>query len=140
MATQLLNSGQAWDKFVELVCAQDGDVAMVENPDLLPKARLVKDVLAPRGGYITGVDAAQVDMTSVELGAGRAKKGDPIDYAVGLIVHHKVGDEVRVGEPLFTIHANDEAKLASAEKRLLAAVEWSNAPVKPLPLFYGVVE
>jgi pyrimidine-nucleoside phosphorylase len=140
LAAQLLDSGQAWDKFVELVRAQDGDVAMVKNPDLLSKARLVKDVLAPRSGYIAGVDAAQVGMTSVELGAGRAKKGDPIDYAVGLIVHRKVGDQVRAGEVLFTVHANDEAKLAAAEKRLLASVEWSEAPVKPLPLFYGVVE
>jgi hypothetical protein len=45
-----------------------------------------------------------------------------------------------VGEPLFTVHANDEGKLASAEKRLVGAVEWSDAPLKPLPLFYGVVE
>jgi len=140
LAAQLLDSGQAWSKFVELVRAQDGDVEMIVNPDLLSKARLVKDVLAPRSGYIAGVDAAQVGTTSVELGAGRAKKDDPIDYAVGLIVHRKVGDQVRVGEPLFTVHANDEAKLAAAEKRLLAAVEWSEAPVKPLPLFYGVVE
>jgi pyrimidine-nucleoside phosphorylase len=140
LAAQLLDSGQAWKKFLELVRAQDGDVAMVANPDLLAKARLVKDVLAPRSGYIASVDAAQVGMTSVELGAGRAKKGDPIDYAVGLIVYHKVGDQVGAGEALFTVHANDEAKLAAAEKRLLAAVEWSEAPVKPLPLFYGVVE
>jgi pyrimidine-nucleoside phosphorylase len=113
---------------------------MIKDTDLLPKARIVKDVLAPRGGYIAGMDAAETGMTSVELGAGRAKKGDPIDYAVGLIVHRKVGNQVRAGESLFTIHADDEAKLAVAEKRLLAAVEWSEAPVKPLPLFYGVVE
>jgi len=140
LAAQLLDSGQAWDKFVELVRAQDGDVAMIENPALLPQARLVKVVPAPRSGYIAGMDAAEIGMTSVELGAGRAKKGDPIDYAVGLIVHRKVGDQVRAGESLFTVHANDEAKLAAAEKRLLAAVEWSKAPAKPLPLFYGVVE
>jgi len=140
LAAQLLDSGQAWEKFMELVRAQDGDVAMIENPALLPQARLVKDVLAPSSGYIAGVDAAQVGMTSVELGAGRAKKGDPIDYAVGLIVHRKVGDQVRAGEPLFTVHANDEAKLAAAEERLVRAVEWSDKAVKPLPLFYGVVE
>ena len=140
LAAQLLDSGQAWDKFVELVRAQDGDVAMIENPALLPQARLVKDVLAPSSGYIAGVDAAQVGMTSVELGAGRAKKGDPIDYAVGLIVHRKVGDQVRAGEPLFTVHANDEARLAAAEERLVRAVEWSDKAVKPLPLFHGVVE
>jgi pyrimidine-nucleoside phosphorylase len=122
------------------VGAQEGDVAMIEQPDRLPKARLVKDVPAPRDGYIAGVDAAEIGLTSVELGAGRAKKGDPIDYAVGVIVHHKVGDPVKGDEPLFTVHANDEGKLAVAEKRLLGSIEWSDAPVKPLPLFYGVIE
>jgi pyrimidine-nucleoside phosphorylase len=140
LAAQLLDSGQAWDKFVALVRAQGGDVTMIENAELLPKARLVQDVPAPRGGYIAVMDAAEIGMTSVELGAGRAKKGDAIDYAVGLLVHAKVGDRVRAGEPLFTVHANDEGKLVPAEKRLLGAVEWSDKPVKPLPLFYGVVE
>ena len=140
LAAQLLDSGQAWDKFVALVRAQGGDVTMIENAELLPKARLVQDMPAPRGGYIAAMDAAEIGMTSVELGAGRAKKGDPIDYAVGLIVHAKVGDRVSAGEPLFTVHANDEGKLVPAEKRLLGAVEWSDKPVKPLPLFYGVVE
>ncbi len=140
LAAQLLDSGQAWKKFVELVRAQDGDVAMIENPALLPQARLVKVVPAPRSGYIAGMDAAAIGMASVELGAGRAKIGDPIDYAVGLIVHRKVGDAANASEPLFAIHADDEAKLAAAEKRLLAAVEWSDKAVEPLPLFYGVVE
>ena len=140
LAAQLLDSGQAWDKFEALVRAQDGDVEMIERPERLPRARLVQDVPAPRGGYIAGVNAAEIGLTSVELGAGRAKKGDPIDTAVGLIAHRKVGDAVSTGEPLFTVHANDEAKLASAEKRLLGAVEWSDAPVNPLPLFYGVIE
>jgi pyrimidine-nucleoside phosphorylase len=140
LAAQLLDSGQAWDKFVALVRAQGGDVEVIKEPDLLPKARLAQDVPAPRSGYIATMDAAEIGMTSVELGAGRSKKGDPIDYAVGLLVHRKVGDRVSAGEPLFTIHANDEAKLASAEKRLRGAVEWSETSVKPLPLFYGVVE
>jgi pyrimidine-nucleoside phosphorylase len=107
---------------------------------LLPSARLVKDVLAPRSGYVAALDAAEIGLTSVDLGAGRAKKGDTIDHAVGIIVHRKVGDQVEAGEALFTVHANDEAKLESASQRLLQAVEWSGAPVKPLPLFYGVVE
>ncbi len=140
LAAQLLDSGQAWKKFVALVRAQDGDVEMIERPERLPRAGLVQDVPAARGGYIAGMNAAEIGLTSVELGAGRTKKGDSIDYAVGLIVHRKVGDAVSAGEPLFTVHANDEVKLASAEKRLLGAVEWSDAPVNPLPLFYGVIE
>jgi pyrimidine-nucleoside phosphorylase len=113
---------------------------MIDHPDLLPRAKLVQAVPAPRGGYVAGVDAAEIGLTSVELGGGRAKKGDSIDHAVGVIVHRKVGDSMQAGEPLFTIHANDKMKLASAGKRLLAAVEWSDLPVEPLPLSYGVVE
>lgn len=140
LAAHLLDSGQAWKKFVALVQAQGGDVEMIEQPDRLPQARFVQDAPSPRSGYIAVMDAAEIGMTSVELGAGRAKKGDPIDYAVGLIFHGKVGDRISAGEPLFTIHADDEAKLAAAEQRLLGAVGWSDAPVEPLPLFYGVVE
>jgi len=140
LAAQLLDSGKAWEKFKELVQAQGGDVALIENPDLLPKARLIRDVLVPRAGTIAKMDAAEIGMTSVDLGAGRAKKTDLIDYAVGLIVHTKVGDQVRQGQPLFTVHSDSQEKLDAAEKRLFGAVEWSDAPIEPLPLFYGVVE
>jgi pyrimidine-nucleoside phosphorylase len=140
LAAQLLDSGRAWEKFRELVRAQGGDLAVIDHPDLLPQARLVQDIPAPRSGAIAGLDAAEIGLTSVDLGAGRARKGDPIDHAVGLLAPRKVGDQVTAGEALFTIHANDEEKLESARQRLLAAVEWSDSAVAPLPLFYGVVE
>ena len=68
---------------------------------------------------------------------GRAKKSDPVDHAVGFIIHHKVGDKVEGGEPLFTIHANDEAKLADAREAVLGAHRFSDRPVEKLPLFYN---
>ena len=67
------------------------------------------------------------------------RKGAPIDYTVGVIVQHKVGDWVEVGDWLFSIHANDEGKLETARQKLLAAHLWSNDPVKPLPLYYGTI-
>ena len=76
----------------------------------------------------------------MELGAGRAKKGDPIDFAVGIMVHGKVGDRVEAGDVLFTVHANDPGRMANAVERLQAAVEWSDEVCEPLPLFYGVVD
>jgi pyrimidine-nucleoside phosphorylase len=135
-AQAALASGAAWEKFLALVRAQGGDVRQVENPDLLPHARLVQATPAPRSGYLAELDARQVGLAAVELGAGRARKGDPIDYAVGVIVHYKVGEYVEAGTPLFTVHANDEAKLAAAEARLLAAHTFSDEPVPPYPLFY----
>ena len=73
------------------------------------------------------------------LGAGRAKKTDEIDLAVGVEIGHKVGDHVEAGEPLFMIHVNQENRLEEAVDRMLKAYQWSITPVDPLPLFYGVV-
>jgi pyrimidine-nucleoside phosphorylase len=96
----------------------------------------VEVVQAPRSGFLAEVDARGVGEASVNLGAGRAKKTDAVDYAVGFIVQHKVGDRVEQGEPLFTVHANDPQKQAEARESVLAAHVFSDAPVAPLPLFY----
>ena len=131
-----LANGRGFAKFRELVEAQGGDVSQVDSPDTLPRAALIREVVAPRSGYLAVVNAAEVGLAALDLGAGRAKKGEPIDHAVGVLVHHKVGDRVEAGEPLFTIHANDPVRLAAAEARLPQAVRWSDTPVAPLPLFY----
>ena len=78
------------------------------------RAKYVEVVNAPRSGFISQVHARIVGEASVALGAGRAKKGDPIDHAVGFVIHKKVGDKVEAGEPLFEIHANDETKMVEA--------------------------
>ncbi len=140
MAETILQDGIAWQQFRRLVTSQGGEVSVVDKPALLPQAPLVETVAAERSGYLLGIDAREVGETSVELGAGRARKEDPIDHAVGIVIHHKVGDHIGKGEGLFTIHANDLSKMVAARKRLLAAHQWSDHPVEPLPLFYGIVE
>jgi len=135
-AQQALASGGAWEKLIALVRAQGGDVRQVENPDLLPHARLVQATPAPRSAYLAELNAHQVGLAAVRLGAGRAKKGEHIDHAVGVIVHYKVGDFVQAGTPLFTVHANDADRMAGVEKQLLAAHSFSDEPVPPYPLFY----
>ncbi len=139
-ANNNIKDGKAWDRFEALVRAQGGDVRFINEPHQLPKAKYIETVNSPQSGYLEMINARTIGMTSVLLGAGRNKKGDLIDYAVGIDVHHKVGDYVNEGEPLFTIHANDELKLRDAKERLLDAHRWSNIPVQPLPLFYGVVK
>jgi pyrimidine-nucleoside phosphorylase len=140
MAEAVLQDGRALEFFRTLVRQQGGDVSYVDQPDKLPKANLVGPLNAPRSGWLKAVRARVIGETSVDLGAGRAKKGDLIDYGVGIIVHHKVGDRVETGDPLFTIHASDAAHLAQAKERLQTAIEWSDTACEPLPLFYGVVE
>ena len=135
-----LKDGSAFERFRALVSAQGGDVRYVDDPSLLPRAQFIEEVPAPRSGYLKWVDARQIGEASVALGAGRAKKGDPIDHAVGIVVLHKVGDRVAKGAPLFTLHANDQTKLEATRAQVLAAHQWSAKKVKPLPLFYGTVK
>ena len=139
MAKHVLADGSAWDSFRKMVIAQKGDVNYIDNPSLLPKARYVESILSPSTGYLSGINAQMVGEAAVLLGAGRAKKGDAIDYAVGVEVHRKVGDYVKKDQPLFTIHANDENKLQQGCGLLLAAHTWSSQSVEPLPLFYEII-
>ncbi len=134
-----LDDGSAWRKFVEWITAQGGDRAVLEAPGLLPRASLIEDLPSPRAGIIAEIDAYQVGLTSVLLGGGRTKKGDPIDYAVGIVHHKKVGDRVEKGERLLTIHANDEGKLAEARRRLLDAIRWSDQPITPPPHTHKII-
>lgn len=128
-----LDDGTAWAKFVEWITAQGGDRSVLDDPTLLPRAPFVETVSAPHSGFIAAIDAAEVGKTGVVLGGGRIKKGDPIDYSVGIIHHAKVGDQVVRGNPLLTIHANSADTLATARKRLLAAISWSDEAVSPPP-------
>jgi pyrimidine-nucleoside phosphorylase len=136
LAEKSIADGSALAKFRQLVIAQGGDVSYVDDPDKLPKAELVEVVTAPRSGTLEQVQARAVGEASVALGAGRAQKGDPLDYAVGFVIHHKVGDKIEKGEPLFTVYASDKAKLNEAIASVSAAHIFVDHPVPPLPLFY----
>jgi pyrimidine-nucleoside phosphorylase len=136
MAIKALDSGQAWEKFRALVMAQGGDVSYVDDPEMLSRANFIETVSAPQSGYLSCVHARIIGEAAMMLGAGRAKKGDPIDRAVGFVIHHKVGDRVQAGDPLFIIHANDQDRLAQARQQVMEAHNWSDEPVERLPMFY----
>jgi pyrimidine-nucleoside phosphorylase len=136
MAQKSIDDGSALETLRKLVQAQGGDVSYVDDVARFERANLIEEVKAPRSGFISQVHARIVGEASVALGAGRAKKGDPIDHAVGFLIHKKVGDKVKAGEVLFEIHANDEKKLAEARTNVLSAYQFSDEFVPPLPLFY----
>jgi pyrimidine-nucleoside phosphorylase len=136
MAESVIMSGEAFEKFRVLIVAQGGDGSFVENPMNFPKARFVEVVKSKRGGYLSQVHARIIGEAAVRLGAGRAKKGDIVDHAVGFVVHRKVGDFIELDQPLITIYANDETRQLDARTSVQAAFGWSDMPVAPLPLFY----
>jgi pyrimidine-nucleoside phosphorylase len=108
----------------------------VDDINKFERAKFVEEVKSVRSGNISQIHARGVGEAAVNLGAGRAKKGDPIDYAVGFIIRKKVGDVVKSGDVLFEIHANDKAKLEEARESVLSAFQFSEQSVAPLPLFY----
>ncbi len=140
-AASTLSDGSAWAKFCAFVAAQGGDLQAVEHPERLPRAPIVQPLLAPRSGYVAALDARTVGYTVVDLGGGRAKKGDPIDPAVGVVLAEgaKIGGWVNVGEPLLWVHARSEASLAAALARLASACSFSDEPVAPPPLIHQII-
>lgn len=135
-----LKNGKAWEQFRNLVIAQGGKVEFIDNPELLPKAQFTQIVNSKTNGYIKFINARVIGETSVDLGAGRAKKGDPIDHTVGIVVHRKVGDYVLEGEPIFTVYANSLEKLHSALLKIEEGFQFQAEKCDPLPLFYEIVE
>lgn len=140
LVDEAIADGRGLEKFREFIIAQGGDPAQVDNPDLLPKARHIVPLLSPRAGYIQTLNALTVGRVVMFLGGGREKKGDPIDHAVGVVLHKKVGDWVEEGEPLCDIHLNDESRLEEAGKRLLAAYTFAEEPVSAPPLIHAILE
>ncbi|GJQ35904.1 MAG: pyrimidine-nucleoside phosphorylase [Anaerolineaceae bacterium] len=136
LAQKSIAEGTALEKLRLLVSAQGGDSSFVDDTSKFERAKFIEAVKAPRSGFVSQVNARTVGEASVALGAGRAKKGDPIDHAVGFLVFKKVGDSVWAGEVLCEIHANDGEKLKDAHEAILSAYRYSDESVPPLPLFY----
>jgi len=140
MAEEAIDSGSGLNYLRKLIEAQEGDVSYVDKPDKLPEAPFKMVIEAQEDGYVSEVHARTVGETAVLLGAGRKKKGEPIDLAVGIMVHVKVGDHVENGQPLFVVHGRDEASMKAAQISLQKAVKLSPMKTYPLPHFHGVID
>jgi pyrimidine-nucleoside phosphorylase len=138
-ANQAIKDGSAWNKFLDLVDAQGGDLDFVNDPGKLPTAPIIETVKSPQSGYLSQIHARVVGETAVDLGAGRAKKEDKINHRVGIEILCEVGDYLNKGDDLFTIHAERVDDFKAAKERLLVAHQWSEQSVDPLPLVYEIV-
>lgn len=104
-----IKDGSALAAFKQLITDQGGDASIVDHPEKLPQADGQVDVIAQASGYITAIETNELGLASVKIGGGRAKKGDIVDPAVGIMMHKKLGDAVKTGEPLATLYVNTEA-------------------------------
>ncbi|MGZ5306055.1 MAG: thymidine phosphorylase [Actinomycetota bacterium] len=140
-AERALDGGEALERFRRMVEAQGGDPHVVDAPEtVLPKAPVVLPIEADRDGTLAAVDAEAIGSASVALGAGRIRKGDPIDPAVGIVVHRKIGDRLIAGEPVGDVHARSTEDAAEAARRVLAAFTLTDGDVQPPPLVYRWID
>jgi pyrimidine-nucleoside phosphorylase len=129
-AVAAVEDGSALALYERWISAQGGDPA----EDALPSAAVVRDVAAPRDGYVAAIGAVDVGMAALRLGAGRQRKEDAIDHAVGVLCLKKRGDVVRAGEPVAQVHAQDDVAAAMAAEEVLAAYAFADAAPEATPI------
>jgi pyrimidine-nucleoside phosphorylase len=135
--TGVLDSGEAAEAFARMVEAQGGEARVVDDPwAVLPRAPVGREVPS-EGGYLKEVDAEALGLAAARLGAGRMRKGDPIDPAVGIEFFPKVGDRLESSQPIALIHAREEGAAAAAGDRVRQAIKISPEPVAAPPLLYS---
>ncbi|GKS10917.1 pyrimidine-nucleoside phosphorylase [Paenibacillus chitinolyticus] len=105
---EVIRNGKALEKFKEFIANQGGDASVVDDPEKLPKAKFLIEVPAREDGVVAEIVADEIGTAAMLLGAGRATKESEIDLAVGLMLNKKIGESVKAGESLVTIHANRE--------------------------------
>lgn len=117
-----LKSGKPLEIFKRFITAQGGDANICDDYSLLPQSKHQEALAAEKQGYISKINAYQVGMTAIDIGAGRRKKEETIDHSAGFVFHKKVGDKVKKGDTILSIHTNNPASIDAAKKRLKKAI------------------
>ena len=139
MAEAVIADGSAFAKCKEMFAAQGGDIRVLDDYDRFEKPAARYELLAEQDGYITANDAEKIGSASVLLGAGRIKKEDSIDFAAGIIMHKKLGDAVKAGEPICTLYADDDTLFAAAEEMYVGGLTIGAEKPEVPPLIYARV-
>jgi pyrimidine-nucleoside phosphorylase len=140
LSEKLIASGQAFERFRQMVELQGGDISTIDDPTRLPGADHRVDVPSPQSGYVTAIACENVGTACVILGGGRERKEDSVDPAVGIMVHKKIGDKVAKGEILCTIHCHSDAQAARAKTLLEESYQIAAVPpTHKQPLVHRVI-
>lgn len=138
--TAALESGAGLKKLAQMIAALGGDPRVTEDVSLLPQAEAVLPVCAAQSGYIQSVTASEIGRASLLLGAGRIRKEDPINPAVGIVMAKRIGEWIDAGEPLAHLHVSSHSNTQTAAEFVRGAVVLSQEPVVAPPLIYASIE
>lgn len=125
-----LQNGQALAKFRQFIANQGGDPEVADHPEKLPQAKFRIELPAKSSGFLTAMVADEIGLAAMLLGAGRATKEDSVNFAAGIVLHKKVGDPVKEGESLLTIHS-DRADVEDVKSKLYQSIKIGSHLEKP---------
>lgn len=140
MAKGAIDNGLAINKLREMISAQGGNANVVDDYSLFKQPKYTAEIFSECDGYIEHTDAEKIGIASVILGAGREKKGDPIDPSAGIVLKNKTGDYVKKGEPLAVFYTDDEGKIEGAKQEFLDAFTFGNERTQPQKLIYKIIK
>lgn len=135
-----IKNGKAYNKFLELIKNQKGDVTYIENIESFEKSKFMMPVYSEENGYISKINAKEIGKLAGFLGAGREKKEDKIDPSVGIILNKKVGNKVAKDEILAYIHANDVKKMEETACKMKEIIKISKEPIKTNKVILGIIK
>lgn len=133
-----IKNGKAFNKFIEMVEMQNGDKSYLENIEKFEKAQYIEPIISNQDGYIQEIDAEEIGKVACNLGAGRIRKEDKIDYTVGIVLNKKVSNKIQNGDILGYIHANNLEKLQSAKKELENIIKIEKEKIEKIPTIFGI--
>jgi pyrimidine-nucleoside phosphorylase len=136
---KLIASGQALERFRQMVELQGGDPRVIDDAKRLPQAQQTMQVASAKSGYLASMQCEHIGTACVILGGGRERKEDSVDPSVGIVLHKKVGDRVSSGEPLATIYYNTEPLAMRARQLIEASCQVSDAAPAQRPLIHKVI-
>jgi len=135
----LIESGEGLNKLKELVEIQGGDITQIDQPESLPTTQYSEVFTALKTGYITELNALDVGLASVNLGAGRETKASIIDYGAGILLQKKIGDHVKMGEPLAILYSNEQSSFIKAKELLNLAYQINDTAPQNKPLILNTI-
>jgi pyrimidine-nucleoside phosphorylase len=130
ISQQLIASGKAYEKFLEIIEIQGGDVSYIEKPEKYPKSKIVEKIRSKADGYLSAINNFEIGMAALELGAGRMTKEDKIDPKAGIIFFAKIGDFIKKGDILAELHSSSQVKIENAKEKVYSSLTLTSTPVK----------
>jgi pyrimidine-nucleoside phosphorylase len=139
LSQSLINNGKAFEKFCEMVKAQNGKVSYIENLDKYPKSKVIEKVYSNKSGYIKEINTFRLGMAALDLGAGRMKKEDKIEPKAGIIFYPKIGDKINAGDLIAEIRCESEKNAKPVKQKLNNILEFSESKVSKPELIKKII-